>query len=206
MGTRSRRFSSPHGKKLVLTFNSGPLGTTMRATAASPGSPFGSTSSCLYPRVTPTRRSTRYTRHRPAAARSRQVKRKPIHRPCPSETRYGGWVSLDEYAIAARVSSLLGQADIARMDAIQELWSGYGAIYRVHFHNRSIAPVIVKAVSPPDRLNHPRGWNSGRSHRRKVASYHLPYPVFKLFIAMTPQCRVPALLAEVCTDRAGCLS
>jgi serine/threonine protein kinase len=51
---------------------------------------------------------------------------------------------------------------------IQELWSGYGKIYRLKLDTCS---VILKLIKFPNSTTHPRGWNSDISHNRKVKSY-----------------------------------
>jgi hypothetical protein len=54
---------------------------------------------------------------------------------------------------------------------IQSLWSGYGEIRRVHLSGCDTPSVIVKHVQPPTQTNQPRGWNTDRSHQRKLRSY-----------------------------------
>lgn len=53
---------------------------------------------------------------------------------------------------------------------IQTLWSGYGELVRLNFSNQHI---IIKHVQLPRPSNHPRGWNTDRSHRRKLHSYQV---------------------------------
>lgn len=59
-------------------------------------------------------------------------------------------------------------APVLSIELVQELWSGYGEILRVKFHDQSI---IVKLIRFPDETIHPRGWNSPVGHKRKVESY-----------------------------------
>ncbi|WP_404310673.1 phosphotransferase [Neorhodopirellula lusitana] len=56
---------------------------------------------------------------------------------------------------------------------LQTLWSGYGAILRVGLEGGPASSVIVKQVSPPTQSDHPRGWNTDRSHERKLRSYEV---------------------------------
>lgn len=56
---------------------------------------------------------------------------------------------------------------------IQNLWSGYGKIVRVHLSGGAHSSVIVKHVAPPTAANHPRGWNTDISHQRKLRSYEV---------------------------------
>jgi hypothetical protein len=53
---------------------------------------------------------------------------------------------------------------------IQNLWSNYGEILRVTTDKKS---VIVKKIKFPNKLHHPKGWNSDTSHKRKVKSYQV---------------------------------
>ena len=54
---------------------------------------------------------------------------------------------------------------------IQTLWSGYGEIVRLKLADGKVDSVVVKSIVFPDEQQHPRGWNSERSHMRKVRSY-----------------------------------
>lgn len=54
---------------------------------------------------------------------------------------------------------------------VQRLWSGYGSILRYGLEGSDRTSLIVKHISPPSATNHPRGWNTDRSHQRKLRSY-----------------------------------
>lgn len=61
---------------------------------------------------------------------------------------------------------------------VQSLWSGYGQISRLALRNpvqnkQALDSVIVKLVSPPATQNHPRGWNTDASSKRKIQSYEI---------------------------------
>ena len=64
-----------------------------------------------------------------------------------------------------------GAHTVTSHEVIQTLWSGYGEIIRLSLQGAAMSSVIVKYVSLPERVNHPRGWNTDRSHKRKVKSY-----------------------------------
>lgn len=64
-----------------------------------------------------------------------------------------------------------GASGILGSEMIQRLWSGYGSIVRYVLEGSTVASVVVKHVSPPNGLNHPRGWNTDLSHDRKLKSY-----------------------------------
>lgn len=58
-------------------------------------------------------------------------------------------------------------------ETLQSLWSGYGEVVRYFLSgvNACAQSVVVKWVSPPSKAHHPRGWNTNRSHQRKLHSY-----------------------------------
>ena len=62
---------------------------------------------------------------------------------------------------------------IGQISEIQSLWSGYGSIKRLQVKGAGAPSVIVKLVSPPSSADHPRGWNTGLSHQRKLKSYQV---------------------------------
>ena len=59
---------------------------------------------------------------------------------------------------------------ITKIELIQELWSGYGGLYRIYVENRSY---ILKFIKFPHQVEHPRGWNTNISHERKKQSYEV---------------------------------
>lgn len=64
----------------------------------------------------------------------------------------------------------LGKKQILNLELIQELWSGYGGLYRVCHKDTSS---ILKLIKFPNQTDHPRGWNTGFSHQRKERSYQV---------------------------------
>ncbi|MDF2152660.1 phosphotransferase [Vibrio sp. CAU 1672] len=72
---------------------------------------------------------------------------------------------------------------------IQSLWGGYGELVRLHFAERN---VIVKHVGLPKPSAHPRGWNTDRSHQRKLRSYQVEVNWYQHFSLLTDaQWRAP---------------
>ena len=59
------------------------------------------------------------------------------------------------------------------VEPVQTLWSGYGEIVRVLLEGGDVESVIVKWVSPPKVMEHPRGWSGRASHERKLRSYEV---------------------------------
>ena len=59
------------------------------------------------------------------------------------------------------------------IEVIQSLWSGYGKISRYQLIDSSLNTVVIKFISPKQFGEHPRGWDTDRSHNRKVKSYKI---------------------------------
>lgn len=64
-----------------------------------------------------------------------------------------------------------GASAIATQEPLQTLWSGYGEIVRLHLRGSALNTVIIKQINRRGEGDHPTGWNSDRSHRRKMKSY-----------------------------------
>lgn len=78
-------------------------------------------------------------------------------------------------------------------EEIQSLWSGYGTISRYTVGNES---VVIKAVTPPNEKNHPRGWNSNASHNRKIKSYEVELQWYEHWANLCDEnCYIPHCLA-----------
>lgn len=73
----------------------------------------------------------------------------------------------------------LNASDIVKVELIQSLWSGYGSIIRYKVIDGDQETVIIKHVSPPNSDRHPRGWNTNRSHERKLKSYKVESAWYK---------------------------
>ncbi|MGL1311154.1 phosphotransferase, partial [Vibrio parahaemolyticus] len=74
------------------------------------------------------------------------------------------------------------------IEVIQSLLGGYGELVRLIFSKRS---VIVKHVKVPKPSEHPRGWNTVRSHQRKLHSYLVDVSWFAHFSGVLDSyCRV----------------
>ncbi|MFG0255852.1 MAG: phosphotransferase [Rhodopirellula sp. JB053] len=91
----------------------------------------------------------------------------------------------------------LSAQDIVSVQRLQSLWSGYGEIVRVELSGGPEKSVIVKYVSPPTQKNHPRGWNTSRSHERKLRSYEIESNWYRSWSdRCDADCRVARCLAE----------
>lgn len=97
------------------------------------------------------------------------------------------------------VERVTGARGAEVVERIQSLWSGYGEIVRVAAPGQP--SVVVKRVSPPRAGRHPRGWNTDRSHQRKLRSYAVEMEWYRSFAsACGDGCRVPRCLAAEETD------
>lgn len=85
----------------------------------------------------------------------------------------------------------------AEMEVIQSLWSGYGKISRYQLVNSPLDRVVVKHIALNQSSEHPRGWNTGNSHKRKVKSYEIEtYWYEKWNQRCNDNCRVPKFLGS----------
>lgn len=77
---------------------------------------------------------------------------------------------------------------------IQDLWSGYGKIWRCKLEGGLVESVVVKHVQLPTSTNHPKGWNTNRSHDRKHKSYQVEINWYTgLAKRCDESCRIPEL-------------
>jgi len=99
--------------------------------------------------------------------------------------------------IAEIVLSATGAQTIDNSTVIQSLWSGYGQIVRLELSGGTYPSVILKHVKQADAdSSHPRGWNTGLSHQRKMRSYQVEAHWYQAYAAhCTSDCVVPICLA-----------
>lgn len=89
-----------------------------------------------------------------------------------------------------------GASNLKPPETIQSLWSGYGSIDRYTLMESEHPSVIVKHVRLPLKNKHPRGWNTDRSHQRKLRSYQVETAWYQHWAARCGNdCRVPHCLA-----------
>jgi hypothetical protein len=84
---------------------------------------------------------------------------------------------------------------------LQRLWSGYGSIVRYALEGAAQASVIVKHVSPPSAVFHPRGWNTDSSHARKLHFYEVKVSSVKVAIETKKSGDPPKRIAVKWRDR-----
>ncbi|MGR5063485.1 phosphotransferase [Photobacterium sp. DNB22_13_2] len=79
--------------------------------------------------------------------------------------------------IIEMIAQSSGANNVAKVEQIQSLWSGYGELVRLHLDGGEVPSVIVKYILLPQSTAssdaHPRGWNTSRSHQRKLDSYQV---------------------------------
>lgn len=93
------------------------------------------------------------------------------------------------------IKTTTGASEVLRPQKIQDLWSGYGVIARYPLKGADTASVIVKHVRLPEGSSHPRGWNTGLSHERKLKSYKIEMNWYRTYSGFCGEkCRVPAFL------------
>jgi aminoglycoside phosphotransferase (APT) family kinase protein len=94
------------------------------------------------------------------------------------------------------IKQATGASDIELIEVIQELWSGYGTIRRYQLSGAERQRVVVKHVHIADQADHPRGWNTDRSHLRKLRSYEVETAWYARWSARCDlNCAVPHCLA-----------
>lgn len=105
------------------------------------------------------------------------------------------------FELEKRITEATGATRCREAGVVQELWSGYGRILRYELDGGGAPSLIVKHISPPGDAEHPRGWNTDRSHQRKLNSYRIESEWYRDYARRCgPACRVPRCLAM---DRKG---
>lgn len=101
-----------------------------------------------------------------------------------------------EISIESILKTCTGAQAVREEGVLQRLWSGYGSIVRYNIEGSGLGSVIVKHVSPPTGASHPRGWNTNRSHARKLRSYEVETAWYQNYASVCDvSCRVPRCLA-----------
>lgn len=100
------------------------------------------------------------------------------------------------FELEKRITEATGATRCREAGVVQELWSGYGRILRYELDGGGAPSLIVKHISPPGDAEHPRGWNTDRSHQRKLNSYRIESEWYRDYARRCgPACRVPRCLA-----------
>lgn len=97
--------------------------------------------------------------------------------------------------LASTILSQTGASEIASVSTIQDLWSGYGKILRIHLIGGARKSLVAKLIRPPNQNDHPRGWNSDFAHQRKVKSYEVETEWYRHWAHRCHgNCRIPEFL------------
>jgi len=106
-------------------------------------------------------------------------------------------------SIADNIVKTTGATDVRIDENLQELWGGYGGILRVRLNGTTHQSAILKLIQPPQQAQHPRGWNTPRSHQRKIRSYQVETHWYSHYASLCGEhCRVPSVLAA--SSNAAC--
>ncbi len=88
-------------------------------------------------------------------------------------------------------------------EVVQELWSGYGSILRIDLRGANQSSVILKQVDLQGVNSHPRGWNTHRSHQRKLKSYEVEWNWYSnVSLANEEGLKMPSFLGAKTTEKA----
>lgn len=98
-------------------------------------------------------------------------------------------------SVLKRICSLTSAANCTPGEVVQSLWSGYGRIQKVDLsfdEPRRTQSAIVKFVDAVGAgQSHPRGWDGGASHTRKIRSYEVERNFYTTFSGRCgEECRV----------------
>jgi len=90
-----------------------------------------------------------------------------------------------------------GANSITRRELVQSLWSNFGSLERLWLDGYKQDSIIIKRISPPTEMNHPRGWNSDVSSRRKIKSYEIERHWYEVYAQkLPPEIKVPEFLFQ----------
>ena len=90
---------------------------------------------------------------------------------------FGAFLDFRKKAMNAQFTEMIlqrtGATGFEVEESLQELWSGYGQILRLTLEGAGQSTAVAKWMALPNQNNHPRGWDTDRSHQRKVRSYEV---------------------------------
>ena len=83
------------------------------------------------------------------------------------------------------------------IEIIQSLWSGYGKVSRYQLFDSQLNTIVVKCISLNKHSEHPRGWNTNKSHNRKVKSYQIETHWYEKWNQLcTNNCKTPKFIGS----------
>lgn len=87
--------------------------------------------------------------------------------------------------LAHKICQHLQQTQIVKVTQFKSLWSHFGALYRVRFADNT-KPLVIKAITQPTNVAHPKGWNSDFATQRKLRSYQVENAFYKYYSQVLP--------------------
>jgi len=96
------------------------------------------------------------------------------------------------------IKRALRASHVTKGEVIQQLWSGYGQVYRANLTGAAVPSVIVKHINPLlQDGSHPRGWHSDTSVKRKLKSYQVENVWYEDYATQCDdRCKVPVCYAS----------
>jgi len=89
-----------------------------------------------------------------------------------------------------------------KLEVIQSLWSGYGEIARYELMGSEYSTVVVKHIDLSSVDSHPRGWNTDKSHNRKVKSYEVETCWYEEWsMKVNAACKIPDFIGSYKEER-----
>ncbi|WP_425391463.1 phosphotransferase [Ekhidna sp.] len=95
-------------------------------------------------------------------------------------------------SLEVTICKTIDAESIEKSMSVQSLWGGYGEIRRYFLNGGRESSVIVKHIQLSNKANHPKGWNTSRSHKRKLKSYEVESKWYQSYTNRTNEnCRTP---------------
>lgn len=103
-------------------------------------------------------------------------------------------------SVVQQIQRYCDDSQLYKVHTVQKLWSDYGEIAR-YYSPKLANTVIVKQISVPTHVVHPRGWHSSVSHQRKLLSYQMEANFYQDFASdCNPQCKVADLIGSSASE------
>lgn len=92
-------------------------------------------------------------------------------------------------------------SSVSIREIVQKLWSGYGSILRLELDIEQFPTIILKQVDVQGVRNHPRGWDTDRSHQRKLKSYEVEWHWYEKYaVSNHSGLKMPTYLGSQSTE------
>ena len=84
--------------------------------------------------------------------------------------------------IQNKMCDVLGERHICNVESFKTVWSGFGSLQRISFGPEQ-KTIVVKSISIPNKINHPKGWSSDFASERKLKSYRVEQVFYRQYAA-----------------------